>query len=116
MRFLCFFTFFRLVSFLFHVEASRELESPFARNAKPPTRGDKGATYGAPNLSGESGNFELVSVEAWAVGPRPDEEPGAKNRKKKGGGGGVLDARHNDAKMLMESARRDAGGPEREER
>jgi hypothetical protein len=31
---------------------------------------DKAATFGAPNLSGEVGDFDLDSVEAWAVGPR----------------------------------------------
>ena len=57
------------------------------------------------------------------MGPRPEDDPvagGGKSKTNKkgagGAGGGVLDARHNDAKMLMEVGRRDVGAPEREER
>jgi hypothetical protein len=64
------------------------------------------------NLYRYAGDYELDSVEAWAVGPRPEEEPGAKKKGKVG----VLDARYNEARQLMETGQRDAGGPEREER
>jgi len=40
-------------------------------------RYSKAATFGAPGLSAPGGgNFEIDSVEAWGVGPRPEEEAG----------------------------------------
>ena len=91
---------------------------------------DGAATYGSPNLSGQTTNFNVDAVEAWGVGPTPDEDDdeglrlnkhtgaakGGKGKGRRGARGVLHDARHNDARMLMETARRDAGGPEREER
>jgi len=74
------------------------------------------ATFGAPRLlsGGDStGAFRVDAIEAWGLAPPPEPEPGSRRR---GVGGGVLGAKHAEARMLMETARRDAGGPERQER
>ena len=73
------------------------------------------ATFGAPRLlsGGLDGAFRVDAIEAWGLAPPPEPEPGSRRR---GVGGGVLGAKHAEARMLMETARRDAGGPERQER
>ena len=76
---------------------------------------DKAATYGAPSLAGQAGDFELESVEAWGVGPTPEEELGTR-RGRRGTGGGVLHPKFDEVRRLMEAGRTDAGRPQREER
>ena len=87
------------------------------------------ATFGGarlvPNAEMETdadwGTFGVRAVEAWAVDgdfkARLMAERRAENRRGagSGAGGGVRSARHHEARMLMETARRDAGGPERNE-
>jgi len=79
------------------------------------TRGD------ARNAENGAGSFEARAVEAWAVDgdfqARLAAKRRAENRRGAGSGarGGVRDARHDEARALMETARRDAG-PERQER
>ena len=88
------------------------------------------ATFGGarlvPNAEMETdadwGTFGVRAVEAWAVDgdfkARLMAERRAENRRGagSGAGGGVRSARHHETRMLMETARRDAGGPERNER
>jgi len=79
------------------------------------TRGD------ARDAENGAGSFEARAVEAWAVDgdfqARLAAKRRAENRRGAGSGarGGVRDARHDEARALMETARRDAG-PERQER
>jgi hypothetical protein len=86
------------------------------------TRGDAGNGAGnAENRKIGAGSFEARAVEAWAVDgdfrARLAAKRRAENRRGAGSGarGGVRDARHDEARALMETARRDAG-PERQER
>lgn len=85
------------------------------------------ATFGGARLfptetGADWGTFKVSAVEAWAVDgdfkARLMAERRAENRRGagSGAGGGVRSARHHEARMLMETARRDAGGPERNER
>lgn len=79
------------------------------------TRGD------ARDAENGAGSFEVRAVEAWAADgdfrARLAAKRRAENRRGAGSGarGGVRDARHDEARALMETARRDAG-PERQER
>jgi len=85
------------------------------------------ATFGGARLfptqtDADWGTFKVSAVEAWAVDgdfkARLMAERRAENRRGagSGAGGGVRSARHHEARMLMETARRDAGGAERNER
>jgi hypothetical protein len=85
------------------------------------------ATFGGARLfptqtDADWGTFKVSAVEAWAVDgdfkARLVAERRLENRRGagSGAGGGVRSARHHEARMLMETARRDAGGPERNER
>jgi hypothetical protein len=81
---------------------------------------------GSRGDAAENGNgdvaFVVRAVEAWAVDAdfhaRLQEQRRLENRRGAGGreGEGVRGARHAEARMLMESARRDAGGAERQDR
>ena len=85
------------------------------------TRGDAGNGAGKRKTENGAGSFEARAVEAWAVDgdfrARLAAKRRAENRRGAGSGarGGVRDARHDEARALMETARRDAG-PERQER
>ena len=88
----------------------------------PPRRSDtRGDAGNAENRKIGAGSFEARAVEAWAVDgdfrARLAAKRRAENRRGAGSGarGGVPDARHDEARALMETARRNAG-PERQER
>ena len=88
----------------------------------PPRRSDtRGDAGNAENRKIGAGSFEARAVEAWAVDgdfrARLAAKRRAENRRGAGSGarGGVRDARHDEARALMETARRNAG-PERQER
>ena len=87
-----------------------------------PRRSDtRGSDKKTRNAANAAGTFRVNAVEAWAVDgdfqARLAEKRRAENRRGAGSGarGGVRAARHDEARALMETARRDAG-PERQER
>ena len=88
----------------------------------PPRRSDtRDDARNAENRKIGAGSFEARAVEAWAVDgdfrARLAAKRRAENRRGAGSGvrGGVRDAMHDEARALMETARRNAG-PERQER